>query len=90
MFSTDEAEGRINQNLALFVSNGDNGYAEQPKEAVPRSHFLLAQAALKQGCGDSMKAIKMSTSAHKFNQLINQNQSNERMPFQADDEAQEQ
>ena len=31
-FSTDEAEGRINDNLALFTSNGDNGFAELRKE----------------------------------------------------------
>lgn len=31
-FSTDDAIGRINDNLALFTSNGDNGFAELPKE----------------------------------------------------------
>lgn len=31
-FSTDDAEGRVNDNLILFTSNGDNGYAEKRME----------------------------------------------------------
>ena len=63
MFSTDEAEGRINQNLALFVSNGDNGYAEQPKEAGGLLMPLIYIDAYIQG-------RKLDTLPGGFNQTI--------------------
>lgn len=62
-FSVDEAVGRINNNLNLFVSDEDNGFAEKPREAGGMIIPLIYVDAFIQG-------QSISTLPGGFNQTV--------------------
>ena len=62
-FSVDEADGRVNDNLALYVANSAGIIAEQPREALGRILPLVQIDAAVDG-------RKLSTLPGGFNQTI--------------------
>lgn len=62
-FSVDEAEGRVNDNLALFVRNGEGNLAEQPRSA---GGLILPLVEI----DSSVQGRKLTTLPGGFNQTV--------------------